>query len=84
MKNAIKITALVLALPSLAFMACAPSTQPYYAAEGKVNVNSITPQLEEGNVGGEVIVISGSGFGDDLNGVTVQIGNQNAHIQTVR
>ncbi|MGC6507083.1 MAG: IPT/TIG domain-containing protein [Myxococcota bacterium] len=83
MKNAIQFSALVLALPSITMMACAPSTQPYYAAEGKVNINSVTPQLEEGNVGGEVIVISGIGFGDDLNGVTVQIGNQNAHVQTV-
>lgn len=78
-----KYLPMLFVLPSFAIVACGTSTSPYYAQEGKVSVSSVLPQMELGNVGGEELVISGSGFGTDPAKATVQIGNQNAEILSI-
>ena len=70
-------------IPSIIFAACAAPTEPYFDQEGAVQVTGVDVDVEVGNVGGTIVNISGSGFGNDPNAVTVVFGNLNAEIQTV-
>ena len=53
--------------------------EPYYAG-GSVEISSLSVQSEEGNIGGQVITISGSGFSSEPGENTVVFGSQNATV----
>jgi hypothetical protein len=53
--------------------------QPYYKGTAPT-VSGLSVDSEQGNIGGEVIQISGSGFGTDAAMVTVIFGSQNASV----
>ena len=61
---------------------CGP-TEPYFDQENAVQVTGVDVDVEVGNVGGTIVNISGSGFGNDPSAVTVVFGNLNAEVQTV-
>lgn len=73
---------LLLWIPSVALMAC-DAREPYYAKEGMVSISGLDVTSEQGNIGGQLVEIAGSGFGTDIYGVTVMFGNQNADIVAV-
>ncbi len=56
--------------------------EPYYSGSAP-EVSSLSVTEEQGNVGGQVTTVSGSGFGDDPSMVTVIFGSQNATIRSV-
>ncbi len=70
-------------VPSLLLVAACDNRQPYYDSEGEVSVYGLSVESESGNVGGAEIEVTGSGFGSDINGVTVMFGNQNAEVLNV-
>jgi hypothetical protein len=53
-------------LPSLIWAACTTDGEPYYAKDGAVSVLSLSVDGEDGNMGGQIVEISGSGFGLDV------------------
>ena len=53
--------------------------QPYYSGSPP-EVSGLSNRVEEGNIGGGTVLISGSGFGSDTRGVTVIFGSQNATV----
>jgi hypothetical protein len=78
------ISILRITFPSLVFLAaCEVSETAYYSQEAQVTVSGLDVTEEYGNVGGEVVSISGSGFGNDILGITVQFGNQNAKVLSI-
>ena len=70
-------------LISLLLMACTTQTTPYYASENAVTVSSVDIDHQMGNIGGLELIVTGSGFGEDMDLVTVMFGNQNATILEV-
>jgi hypothetical protein len=60
---------------------CNPLEQgvPYYSGKAP-SVDGLDIDVEVGNLGGQVVKIQGSGFGDDPAGVVVQFGSTNAEI----
>lgn len=52
----------------------------YYEGGKAPGFSGISQEIEQGNTGGDIISISGNGFGEDLNAVTVVFGSQNAEI----
>ncbi|MFZ5476923.1 MAG: IPT/TIG domain-containing protein [Myxococcota bacterium] len=55
--------------------------QAYYGQNwSPPTVSSLSPASEAGNIGGGIVEIAGSGFGDDPNQVLVQFGDENAEI----
>ena len=53
---------------------------PYYDKDGLVSISGLSVESQEGNISGQELEISGSGFGNDPKGVTVMFGHQNAEI----
>lgn len=57
---------------------------PYYPEDGTPpSVTALSPDAEDGNIGGQAVTIQGSGFGDDPNRVTVVFNGRNAEIVSV-
>ena len=48
---------------------------PYYEKDGLVTIDGIDVSVEQGNVGGQIVNISGSGFGAEPSQVSVVFGN---------
>jgi hypothetical protein len=67
-------------IPSVLLTAACDNREPYYDKEGVVSILGLSIESEMGNIGGQQIEISGSGFGEDPNGITVMFGNQNADV----
>ena len=67
----------------LLLLACETNTTPYYETEGAVSVSSVDIESQLGNVGGQELTITGSGFGDSILEVSVLFGNQNATVLEV-
>lgn len=57
--------------------------QGYYPESGGPTLSGVSPAGETGNVGGQLATLSGSGFGDDPNRVTVAFGSQTAELVSV-
>lgn len=74
---------ILIGLAGLALTACGGGFEDYYPDRSDPTVSDVTPASESGNVGGETITISGSGFGDDPAEVIVLIDNHNAEILSV-
>ena len=55
----------------------------YYDGGPAPSPAAISQYVEAGNVGGDVVTISGSNFGGDHDRITVVFGSQNAEIQSV-
>jgi len=71
----------LVAAPSL-LAACGGSFEDYYSGTAPT-ISSISVDSEIGSVGGQTAIISGSGFGEELDGLTVIFGYSNAEIQAV-
>ncbi len=56
--------------------------EPYYSGKAP-SVDGLDVDVEVGNLGGHVVTIQGSGFGEDATGVVVQFGSTNAEILSV-
>jgi hypothetical protein len=67
-------------IPSVLLIAACDNREPYYDKEDVVSILGLSIESEMGNIGGQQIEISGSGFGEDPNGITVMFGNQNADV----
>ncbi|MBW1877879.1 MAG: IPT/TIG domain-containing protein, partial [Deltaproteobacteria bacterium] len=69
----------------LALAGCQEVTrfEPYYADRSDPEVTGVDPAFEEGNGGGNLVTIAGSGFGDDADDLVVQFGRHNAPIVSV-
>ncbi len=75
----------LLALP-IGVSGCALSqpTPDYYDGNSAApEVGAVTPDVEQGNVGGGIVTIAGSGFGTDASQVVVQFGDHNAEIVAI-
>ncbi|MBN1334550.1 MAG: IPT/TIG domain-containing protein [Deltaproteobacteria bacterium] len=57
--------------------------QPYYPGSGAPSVSGLDVTSEQGNIGGGVVVVQGSGFGADPAKVVVLFGDKNAEIRSV-
>lgn len=57
--------------------------EPYYTGDAP-QLSGVSQNTEDGNVGGDVITISGAGFGADPNRVSVVFGSTNAKILSVQ
>lgn len=58
--------------------------EDYYAGAGTPpEISGLDIEVAQGNVGGQTVVISGSGFGSDPAGLTVVFGNVNAKLVEV-
>ncbi len=72
----------ILVLPVLLLLASCDGYQPaigYYDGRwDPPSVSGLSQESQAGNVGGQSLVISGSGFGDDPAKVLVQVGSHNA------
>jgi len=75
----------LLSLP-LGVTGCAlltPAEQDYYDTFDPPSIGEVSPNTEDGNVGGGVVTLRGSGFGDDASKVVVQFGDENAEILSI-
>ncbi len=74
-----------IALLFLTFAACSSGERvAYYANANSVTVDGVSGDpFEVGNLGGLELTITGSGFGDDAEKVSVQFGSLNAEILSV-
>lgn len=59
------------------------SLDDYYDKWSPPDVSDVSPNSEAGNLGGQVVTISGSGFGDSADELVVLIGSRNAEILSV-
>jgi hypothetical protein len=71
---------LALAASGCALMEGAPV--PYYTGAGP-EITGLDVISEAGNIGGQTVTISGSGFGSDAEAIVVMFGTNNAEIQSV-
>ncbi len=74
------------ALAHLGLLAACSSSPwaPYYPDDGAApTITSVSPDALAGNVGGDVVTISGSNFGLEPNAITVVFGNSNARILSI-
>lgn len=72
-----------IALLFFSLTACSQSGErvAYYADSDAVSVEGVSGDAAEiGNLGGQVLTVTGSGFGDDADKVAVQFGSVNAEI----
>ncbi len=69
----------------LAGVGCATQTQfePYYENWNPPSVSSLSVTSEVGNIGGGTVDISGRGFGEDVDQIVVQFGDDNAEILAI-
>lgn len=67
----------------LALVGCGGNFQDYYGSGIGPQIASLDPDFEAGNVGGELVTISGGGFGDNPDEVVVLMDNHNAEIVSV-
>lgn len=67
----------------LLLLACESNRTPYYEADNAVSVAGVDIDAQLGNIGGQELTITGSGFGTDMSAVSVLFGNQNATILEV-
>lgn len=74
----------VLLLLALSGCALTSTTEPYYGGRwDPPELSGLSVTEEAGNLGGGTVTLSGSGFGDDANQVTVLFGSKNAVIQSI-
>jgi hypothetical protein len=76
----------VKALPILLVVACATEKAGYYDGSGSAPTISGFEEggeSEPGNVGGQEVVLNGSGFGDDASAIVVYFGSLNADVLEV-
>ncbi|MEC7987101.1 MAG: IPT/TIG domain-containing protein, partial [Myxococcota bacterium] len=75
-------SSITLLLP-LSLLACTENKSPYYDDINSVSVAAVDIVEETGNMGGNIVVVNGSGFGTDPKAITVMFGNQNAEVLEV-
>jgi len=73
----------IVVLLALAGCVQAAHFEPYYEDQSDPEIIGVDPASEEGNGGGTLVTITGSGFGDDPSDIVVQFGRHNAEIYSV-
>jgi hypothetical protein len=68
---------------TLLLLSACETRVPYYDAENLVSIDGLSIESQMGNISGEIVEISGSGFGEDPYGVTVMFGHQNGEVLDV-
>lgn len=77
MRTALAVTGM------LALTACGNGYEAYYPAGGGPQIGALDPDFEPGNAGGQLVTITGGGFGDDADSLIVLMDNHNAEIVSV-
>ena len=67
-------------LVTTALVGCGDGFKPYYTQSVGPQIGSLEPDFQLGNTGGELVTISGAGFGDDPDQLVVLFDNHNAEV----